>query len=169
VLLAVAACFIAVVWLTEIAGDPTDGIAFYTFGFGAAILLGIGLVVAASERRDIFGRLGLAGAIVFLLSSLVVDILGLFGGVIGVILMIAAVAGKERSLLPGLVLLGVGIVAMAVRLDVSDDAYTVFMPLIGVASATLRGDIAASLAPAFRPGRGSSLRVAGRRRGRPSA
>lgn len=137
VLVAVATCFLAAVWLTEIAGDPTDGVAFYTFAFGAAVLLGSGLVVAASQRRDIFGRLGLVGAIVFLVSSLTIDVLGLAGGVIGVILMIAAVSRREPRLLPGLVLLGIGIVAMAVRLDVSNDAYTVFMPLIGVASAAL--------------------------------
>jgi hypothetical protein len=137
VILALAACFLAVVWLTEIAGDPSDGIVYYTFAFAAAFLLGIGLVIAAWQRRDVFGNLGLAGAIVFLFASFEIDILGFAGAVIGVILMAGAVARRAPRLLPGLVLLGIGILGMAVRLETSSDAYVVFLPLIAAGSAVL--------------------------------
>ena len=136
-LLAVAACFLTVVWLTQIAGDPTDGVVFFSFAFAAAVLLGSGLVIAAARRREIFGGLGLGGAIVILVSSLMASTLGFAGGVIGLSLMVAAVARRKPRLLPGLVLLGIGVLGMAVRLDASNDAYTVFLPLIAVGSAVL--------------------------------
>jgi hypothetical protein len=70
ILLAVSACCLVVVWLTEVLGDPTDGIAFYTFGFAAAVLGGVALVIAAWNRRDVFGTWGLVGAFVILVTSL---------------------------------------------------------------------------------------------------
>lgn len=136
-LLAVAACFLAAVWLTEIMGDPTEGVAFYTFAFAAAILLGTGLVIAASRRRDVFGNLGLVGAIAVLVGSLTIDILSLAAAVSGVILIGAAVARTERRLLPGLVVLGIGLVGFAVRVAADADAYLIFVPMIAVGSAVL--------------------------------
>jgi hypothetical protein len=122
-LVAVAACFVALVSLTEIAGDPTDGVAFYTFALAAALLVGISLVIAASRRPDIFGKLGLAGAIVLLLGSVTIDVLGSLAGAIGVILLIAAMARSAPRLLPGLILLGVGILGLAVLIEASAAPY----------------------------------------------
>jgi hypothetical protein len=135
--LAVAACFLAVVWLIAIAGDPSDGLAFYMAAYGGALLLGIGLVIAASRRRDIFGNLGLAGAVVILVASLTIDALTFAAAVFGVILMGAAVAQTERRLLPGLVILGIGLVGFAVRMEASSDAYLIFVPVVAAASAIL--------------------------------
>jgi hypothetical protein len=137
VLLALAACFLAVVWLTEIVGDPTDGLAFYTLAFGAPVLLGSGLVIAASRRRDLFGSSGLAGAIAILVGSLSISILGFAAAVIGVILIGAAVARRAPRLLPGLLLLGIGVLGLTLRMDYSEDAYTIFIPMIAVGAAVL--------------------------------
>lgn len=141
ILLAVAACFLAVVWLTEIAGDPTDGVVFYTLAFGAAVLVGSGLVIAASRRRDLFRNLGLGGAILILFGSLTIDLVGLLAGVLGVVLLVAAVAGRQPRLLPGLVLLGLGTLGLAVRSDTSDDAYAIFLPLLAVGAAVLAATV----------------------------
>jgi hypothetical protein len=142
VLLAIAVCFLLGAWLTEVVGDPTDGLAFYTFAFGAPVLLGIGLVIAASRRRDVFGNLGLTGAIVLLVGSLSVDIVGFAAGLIGLTLIGAAVAGREPRLLPGVFLLGAGVLGLAVSIESTEAGYAIFIPVIavgaGVLAATLR-------------------------------
>jgi hypothetical protein len=134
VLLAVSACCLVVVWLTEVLGDPTDGVAFYTFGFAAAVLGGVALVIAAWSRRDVFGTSGLVGAFVILVTSLT----GFFPAVVvGAVVVAAAVARRRPRLLPGLLLLALGSVGMLVRADMSDDAYIIFVPVLAVASAVL--------------------------------
>lgn len=134
VLLAVAACFLAVVWVTELAGDPTDGVVFYTFSFAAALLVGVALAIAAWSRQDVFGTLGRVGALIVLVASLT----GFFPAVvIGVVVVAVAVGRTQPRLLPGLVLLAIGLVGMIVRAEFSEDAYIIFVPVLAVASAGL--------------------------------
>lgn len=135
--LAVAACFLAVVWLIAIVGDPTYALVFFLAAYGGALLLGIGLVIAASRRRDIFGNLGFAGAIVVLIGSLTIDTLSFAAAVVGLTLIGAAVARTERRLLPGLVVLAIGLVGFAVRVDANSDAYLIFVPVVAAGSAVL--------------------------------
>lgn len=135
--LAVAAALVSVVWLTEIAGDPTDGVVFFTFGFAAPTLVGIALLIAASRRRDIFGKLGLAGAIVVLVGTLTIDVIGFVAALIGLLLVAVAVARNEPRLLAGLGLLALGALGLAVGIGWSDTAYVVFLPVVAGGSAVL--------------------------------
>jgi hypothetical protein len=57
--------------------------------------------------------------------------------VVGVVVVVAAVARRRPRLLPGLLLLALGSVGMLVRSDMSDDAYIIFVPVLAVASAVL--------------------------------
>lgn len=137
--LAVAASLFAVVWLIAIAGDPTDAsaLAFFLAAYGGALLLGIGLVIAASSRRDMFGRLGFAGALVIFVAALNISILSFVAGVIGLTLMGAAAARTDKRVLPGLIVLGVGLIGFGVRVEANADAYLIFMPVIAAGSAIL--------------------------------
>jgi hypothetical protein len=134
ILLAVAALLLAGVAVTQIAGDPTGGVVFYTFGFAAALLVGIALVIAARTREDLFGPVGLAGAIIVLATSVTAFFPVI---VVGVAVVTVAVARTAPRLLPGLLLLLVGIIGLLVRADVSDDAYTIFVPVLAIGSAVL--------------------------------
>jgi hypothetical protein len=136
-LLTVAGLFVAVLWLTEIAGDPTDGIALFTFALAAPILLGTGLVIAATRRRDIFGNLGLGGAIVVLIASLALGNIGFVGGLLGLLLIAAGVSRTQPRLLFGVGLLAFGALGLALGIEVSNNAYIVFLPLIAVGAGVL--------------------------------
>jgi hypothetical protein len=133
VLLGVAACFLALVWLMWIAGDPTDGLAFYTLAFTSPVLIGVALVIAAHRRRDIFGTLGLWGAIGVLVAGLGFGVVGFAAGVLGLGALAVAVARSDRRLLFGVVLIGVGAFGLLVRAD----AYAVVLPLVVLGSAVL--------------------------------
>jgi hypothetical protein len=136
--LSLAAAVVGILWLFSIAGDPTEGFAFFTFAYTTPVLVGIALVIAASQRRDLFGSLGLAGAIVVLATSLTgVDLLGLLGVLIGLALMSAGLTRSEHSFLIGFLLIGVGLVGLFIRLEASDDAFTVFLPPIAAGLAVL--------------------------------
>jgi hypothetical protein len=137
VLVAVAAVFLVMAWLTEIVGDPTEGAAFYTFAFGAPVLLGAGLVIAAARRRDLFGGLGLGGAVVVAAGSVSVDPIGFAAGLVGLVLIGAAVARREARLLPGLFLIGSGVFGLAVSIDSTETGYVIFIPLIALGAAVL--------------------------------
>lgn len=133
VLLAVAACLLGLVWLMALAGDPTDGIALFTLAFTAPALVGVALVLAAARRRDLFGNLGLAGAIGVLVAALGLGVVGFVVGVLGLVAIVVAVAPKDLRLLAGLVLIALG----AVGLIVHDDPMAVFLPFIAIGSAVL--------------------------------
>ncbi len=138
--LSLATTLVGLLWLFAVAGDPTDGFAFFTFMYTAPVLVGIALVVAASQRRDLFGTLGLAGAIVVLVTSLTgIDLLGLLGVLIGLALMSAGLTRTTRGFAVGFLLIGVGLVGLFIRLEASDDAFTLFLPPIaaGLAVVTL--------------------------------
>jgi hypothetical protein len=133
ILLALAACCLTVVWLTEVAGDPTGGVAFYTFGFAGALLVGVALTIAAWSRRDVFGTLGRVGALLLLVTS----VTGFFPAMGAGVILIAVAVARTQPLLPGLVLLLIGLVGMFVRAEFSDDAYLIFLPVLIVGSAIL--------------------------------
>jgi hypothetical protein len=136
--LGLAAAFVGILWLFSIAGDPTEGFAFFTFVYTAPVLVGIALVIAASQQRDLFGSLGLAGAIVVLATSLTgIDLLGLLGVLTGLALMYTGLTRSKRSFLIGSLLVGVGLVGLFIRLETSDDAFTVFLPPIAAGLAVL--------------------------------
>jgi hypothetical protein len=133
VLLGVAAFLLGLVWLMAVAGDPTDGIAFFTFAFTIPVLVGVALVLAAARRRDLFGNLGLAGAIGVLVAALGLGVVGFVVGVLGLAAIAVAVARKDIRLLAGLVLIALGTVGLIVH----DDPLGVFLPFIAIGSAVL--------------------------------
>jgi hypothetical protein len=138
VFLSLAAAVVGILWLFAVAGDPTEGFAFFTFMYTAPVLVGIALVIAASQRRDLFGTLGLAGAIVVLATSLTgLDLLGLLGVLIGLALMSAGLTRSTRGFVIAFLLIGVGLVGLFIRLETSEDAFTVFLPVIAAGLAVL--------------------------------
>jgi hypothetical protein len=133
VLLAVAACLRGLAWLMEVAGDPTKGVAFFTFAFTVPVLMGVALVLAAARRRDLFGNLGFAGAISMLVAALGLGPVRFVPGVLGLGAIAVAVARRDSRLLAGLVLIALG----AIGLIVHDDPLAVFLPFIAAGAAVL--------------------------------
>lgn len=138
VLVAGAACALSLAWLTQIAGDPTDGVAFFSLAFAAPVMLGIALLIAAFRRPDIFGgNLGRGGAIFVAVATLTIDNLGFVLGLLGLILVGVGVARSNPRLLLGLAVLGIGVLGLSLGMEVSEDAYDVFLPVIAAGSAVL--------------------------------
>jgi hypothetical protein len=138
ILLAVATVLVGAVWLMFVTDDPTGGFAIFSLGYAAATIIGIGLVIASSRRRDLFGNLGLAGAIVVLVSALGGGIpLALIAVPLGSVLMAVAVGLREPLFLVGLGSLALGVVGMTIRVNTSEDGYVIFLPLIAVGAGVL--------------------------------
>jgi hypothetical protein len=136
--LSLAAALVGIVWLFSVAGDTTEGLAFFTFIYTAPVLVGIALVIAASRRQDFFGNLGLAGAIVVLAASLTgLDLVGVLGVLIGLALMSAGLTRSTRGFAIGFLLIGAGLVGLFISLETTVDAFTVFLPPIAAGLAVL--------------------------------
>jgi hypothetical protein len=135
VLLAVGAVLLGLLWLIELTDDPTDGVAFYMLLFGAPLSVGVALVLVAAQQ-ELATRSGLAGAILALLGALSPEVLGFVAAVVGLLLLYAGLRELGHGLRPGLALLMVGVVGVAVRLD-SGDGIVLFVPVLAVGAAAL--------------------------------
>jgi hypothetical protein len=130
-LLTVAAGLFGLLWLLEIAGDPTGGVGFFTLVFAAPLLAAIGLVIATSRREDLFGRLGLLGSLLVLGGSLVPDIIGFTAAAIGLVLIALGLSERARRLLIAVAIVLAGVVGLGVRLE-SGDGIAIFAPILAV-------------------------------------
>lgn len=130
-LVALGGGLLGLLWLTEILGDPTDGLLFYTLIIGAPLPIAIGLVLFAS-RKELAGNLALAGSILTLLGALWG--VGPFIAIVGLALLIADVHGRGRSMRVGLGLLLGGIVGLTVRLE-HGDGLVLFLPIVVIGAA----------------------------------
>jgi hypothetical protein len=140
VLLATGAGLFSLIWLAEVAGDPSRGLLFFMLVFAAPLLVGIGLVIAASRRRDLFRTRGLVGSILILVTSLVPDIVGFVGAALGLLLMALGVAERGRRLVAAIAILLVGVVGLGLRLE-SGDGIEIFVPVLAVGTAVLAGEV----------------------------
>lgn len=108
--------------------------------FAGPLLVGIGLVIAASRRRDLFGRFGLVGSIFVLVGSLVPDIIGFTAAAVGLVLIAFGLPERARRLLIGIATLIIGVVGLGLRLD-SGDGVAIFVPVLAVGAAILAGTL----------------------------
>jgi sugar phosphate permease len=135
VLFAVGSGLLGLLWLIELTDDPTDGVAFYMLLFGAPLLIGVALVLVASQNA-VATRSGLAGALLALVGALSPDILGLIAAPVGLLLLFVGVREHAHGLRLGLALLIAGLVGLAVRLD-SGDGIVLFVPVLALGAAAL--------------------------------
>jgi hypothetical protein len=135
VLFGVGAALLALLWLIEATDDPTDGVAFYTLLFGAPLLIGVALVLVASQK-ELATRRGLMGAILALVGALSPDVLGLIVAIVGLLLLLVGVRERGHGLRLGLALLIAGLVGLAVRLE-SGDGVLLFAPVLTLGAAAL--------------------------------
>jgi hypothetical protein len=136
ILLALAAGLFALLWLTEVAGDPTEGVAFYMLAFTTPLLVGIAMVIAASRRRDLFGTGGMTGCILVLAGGLWPGIIGYAAAVVGLMLVAVSLWERARTVLFGVVVLLGGAVGLLLRLE-SGDGLLIFLPVLAVGAAML--------------------------------
>ena len=134
-LLALGAVLLGLLWLVDSTDDPTDGVAFYMLVFGAPLLVGIALVLVASQQ-ELATRSGLAGAILALLGALSPEVVGFAAAIVGLLLLYAGLREPGRGLRLGLALLVVGLVGLAVRLE-SGDGIVLFVPVLSLGAAAL--------------------------------
>ena len=134
-LLALAAVLLGLLWLIDSTDDPTDGAAFYMLLFGAPLLVGVALVLLASQE-ELASRAGLAGAVLALLGALSPEVVGFVAAIVGLLLLYGGLRDPGRGLRLGLALLIVGLVGLVVRLE-SGDGIAVFVPVLAVGAAAL--------------------------------
>lgn len=125
-LMAVGAALVGLLWLSEVFGDPTDGLAFYALIFSAPLLIAVGLVLFAS-RKEVASSRGLAGSILTLIGALFPDLIGLLLVTIGLLLLLSGV--HDRSLRVGLGVTLAGVIGLSVRLE-QGDGLDLFLPVI---------------------------------------
>jgi hypothetical protein len=140
VLLTLGAGLFSLLWLAQVAGDPSGGFLSFMLVFAAPLLVGIGLVIAASRRRDLFRTRGLVGSILILVASLVPDILGFVGAALGLLLMALGLAERGRRLVFPIAILLVGVLGLGVRLE-SGDGIEIFVPLLALGTVVLAGEL----------------------------
>ena len=134
-LLALAAVLLGLLWLIDLTDDPTDGVAFYLLVFGAPLLVGVALVLVASQQ-ELATRSGLAGAILALVGALSPEVVGFVTAVVGLLLLYAGVRAPARDLRLGLALLIAGLIGLVVRLD-SGDGIVLFVPVVALGAVAL--------------------------------
>lgn len=105
-----------------------NGVLFFGLAFTAPVVAGVALVIAASRRRDVFGTIGLVGAIAVLAGSFTL----FFGALLGLAALAVAVRRRDPQLLVGIALIGLGMIALLVGIEASEVAYTAFLPLIAI-------------------------------------
>jgi hypothetical protein len=135
VLLALGAGALTLLWLIELTDDPTDGVVFYLLVFGAPLLVGVALVLVASQQ-ELATRSGLAGAILALVGALSPEVAGFVTAIVGLLLLYAGVRARARDLRVGFALLIAGLVGLVVRLD-SGDGIVLFVPVVALGAVAL--------------------------------
>jgi hypothetical protein len=130
VLLLAAAVVVTGAWLSAI---TENGVLFFGLAFTAPAVAGAALVVAASRRQDVFGTVGLVGAVAVLAASFTL----FFGALVGLVAIAVAVRRRQPQLLVGIALILAGMVALLIGIEESEDAYTAFLPVIAIGLAVL--------------------------------
>jgi hypothetical protein len=132
----VGTALFGLIWLIEIVGDPSGGFAFFMLILAAPLVAGIGLVIGASRRRDLFGTRGLIGSILVLAGSVTPDIVGFVAVAVGLVLIAVSLPERAKSLLVAIVILLIGVIGLALRLE-SGDGILIFVPVLAVGTGVL--------------------------------